>query len=98
VRAVEPVTGYDRPYETIAAGLPDTRRGRFSKLPTIRWRTARTAQLGGSLATCANCDDEIETGSRHRRPLFRMGTDTTSSFEEFAACDTDCLASFVAAW
>jgi hypothetical protein len=24
VRAVEPVTGYDRPHETIAAGVPNT--------------------------------------------------------------------------
>jgi len=132
VRAVEPVTGYDRPHETIAAGVPNTRRGRFSKLPTTRWRTARTAQsrgqatafasvaavperrlstdhprveqvstrivFMGSPATCANCGDEIETGSRQRRLLFRTGTDTTSSFEEFAACDMARLASFVAAW
>ena len=54
--------------------------------------------LVGNPATCANCGDEIETGSRHRRLLFRTGTDTISSFEEFAACDMARLASFVAAW
>ena len=50
----------------------------------------------GSPATCANCGDEIETGSRHKRLLFRTDASTISTFEEFATCDTACLKSFVA--
>jgi len=52
----------------------------------------------GCPATCANCGDEIETGSRHKRLLFRTSADTAPSFEEFATCDTACLESFVTAW
>ncbi|WP_049903352.1 hypothetical protein [Halococcus agarilyticus] len=71
------------------------------RLPTDHPRIEQVSTrvvLVGSPATCANCGDEIETGSRHKRLLFRMGTDTASSFEEFAACDAACLDSFVAAW
>ncbi|EMA50920.1 MULTISPECIES: hypothetical protein [Halococcus] len=50
----------------------------------------------GCPATCASCGDEIETGSRHKRLLFRTDASTTSTFEEFATCDTACLESFVA--
>lgn len=50
----------------------------------------------GSPATCANCGDEIETGSRHKRLLFRTDARTASTFEEFATCDTACLETFVA--
>ncbi|EMA45289.1 hypothetical protein [Halococcus saccharolyticus] len=50
----------------------------------------------GSPATCENCGREIETGSRHKRLLFRTDASTISTFEEFATCDTACLESFVA--
>lgn len=75
------------------AAAPESRLS--SDHPRVEQVSTRVVLAGGP-ATCANCGDEIETGSRHKRLLFRTDVRTASTFEEFATCDTACLKAFVA--